>query len=203
MITIDLKIFLIFYLIALSLVFTLSIVFRRRFWYLFGRVLPIIFIAHFLLNMLLFPAINQAHIHPAYEGYLHRLPSNELIDLLYNSTSPSRIGWVYPLVEDYYIGRTLLIPNSILDSLDLSLERLRSQGRLADVIITDFRYELTDGDVDQVLDMDFIDLDTKQGDVYYFVMERNDPNAPLVLLRSENQLFFIPEDLLPGGEGDL
>jgi len=203
------------YLTVLSLLLFLSIRYREKFWTRFGSVLfPILLAVLFIYNLISFPAINQPYSNWAYQGRLQRLPSSELLDLFETSATPLRADWIYALVEDYYLGRTLLIPENIIDSLDLSLEGLLSQGRLADVEIIEFEKKLTADEVKKVLGMRYVDMPTREvdsknnittreGDVYYFILEEVDPNSPLLLLKHENQLFFIPEDLLPDLEGSL
>jgi hypothetical protein len=97
----------------------------------------------------------------------------------------------------------LFIPENLLDSLELSVERLLSQGRLADVIPIELDEILTEAEVEMILGLEYVDLGTKEGNVYHFVTEEKDPNSPLLLLVHESQFFFIPEDLLTDLEGSL
>ena len=194
------KFYLVCYLAVLILVLAFSIKFRDRFWRVLSAVYPLILIAYLLFNGLTFRLINQNHIHPAYQGHLERLPTNELIDLFITSTSPSRASWIYLLVEDYYQGRVLWIPENALDSLELSPERLQTQGRLARVEIRDLDDGLSDDEIARILDLEFTMIDNKSGLTYHFILQESDPDSPLLLLKEGNRLFFIPQDLLPEGE---
>lgn len=203
----------IIYLVVLSFVLVLSIKFRSKFWNLYGSALfPVLLAAIFIYNLVSFPSINQPYFNWAYQGVLQQLPSNELIDLF--KRTPLRAEWIYALIEDYYLGRTLFIPESELSSLELSLDSLRSQGRLANVITIESDGKLTEDEVELILGLEHVDVSTREvdlnnnitateGDIYYFITEEKDPDSPLLLLRYENQVFIIPEDLLPIPEGGL
>ena len=187
------------YLVILSFLVIVLFLFRTkikpRFVSMFTLIQSIMVICY---NLISFPFFLQEN-----DWKMQPLPSNELIDLYENSLSPTRTSWIYPLIEDHYRGRTLLIPKSFVDSLDLSLERLVSQAQLADVKLIDFVLTLMEKDLNAIKDLDsafFLNEKTNQS--FYFVLEEKDPAAPLLLLRHENQIFFIPEDLLPGGEED-
>lgn len=155
-------------------------------------ILQLILAGTVIYNLISFSSINQAD-----PWRLQRLPSNELVDLVDSSLAPFKTIWIYPLIDIYCQGRTLLIPEGFLDSLNLSAELLQSQGLLADVRPIKSGGELTEGEVELILGMDQIDIRTKEGETYHFIMEEKDPSAPLLLLRYENQLFFIPKDLQP------
>ena len=184
----------IIYLAILSLLVIVLYIFRAK---INPRSVSIITLALSLViisyNLISFPSFIQAN-----EWKVQLLPSNEFIDLFENSLSPTRISWVYPLIEDHYLGRTLLIPESLVDTLELSLERLVSQAQLADVKLIDSVLNITERDLGLIMGLESVFfLNEKTNQSYYFVTEENDPNAPLLLLRYENQFFFIPEDLLP------
>ena len=151
-----------------------------------------------IYNLIAFPSINQAD-----PWSLQRVPSNELVDLFDMSLAPFKTSWVYSLVDTYYQGRTLLIPEEILDSLLLSVELLQTQGHLSEVVPIEIDDKLTKGDVELILGKDYVDIRTKDGETYHFITEEKDPSSPLLLLKYENQLFFIPDDLLPALEGGL
>lgn len=189
----------VFYLVVLGLFFALMRKLPEKFWIRFGAVMfPLMLAAHLIYNITSFPYINQKN-----KWNTRRLPSNELIDLLNNGVALSRVSWIYALIEDSYLGRTLFVPESLFASLDLSAARLKSQGGLADVIPVEFNYELTERDVDLILKMEYHDMDTMEGDIYYFITEEKHPGTPLLLLKYENKLFFIPEDLLKDVEESL
>jgi len=190
------KLYVFVYLIILIMALAVSLKFREKFWKIFCSVFPLILLCHILFNFITFRSINQNHIHPAYQGHLERLPSNELIDLFVTSTSPSRASWIYLLVEDYYQGQTLWIPESIIDSLDLSPERLHSQGRLADVKILDIENELSEDEIDKILSMEYAEIYTKEGVTYHFIREERDSKSPLLILQQDDRLFFFPQGLL-------
>jgi hypothetical protein len=181
----------------------LSIRYKQIFNRLLGRVFPFLLTALVLVNLISFPFINQNHIHPTYKGHLERLPSNKLIDLLENSVSPPRKVWIYALVEDYYQGRVLLISNDISSSLDLSLERLKVQGQLADVRTSLYQVKPSADAMKHVLSMEYFDLNTIDGGVFTFVTGGADSTSPLLLFMYEDQYYFVPEDLLPDMEGNL
>ena len=103
-------------------------------------------------------------------------------------------------MEDYYQGRVLWIPENALDSLELSPERLQTQGRLARVEIRDLDDGLSDDEIARILDLEFTMIDNKSGLTYHFILQESDPDSPLLLLKEGNRLFFIPQDLLPEGE---
>jgi hypothetical protein len=197
------KYLLFIYLAILGLMLFLSIRYKAKFWGLLGRVFPLLLAALVLFNLISFSFINQAYIHPAYRGHLERLQSNELIDLLENSASPPRKVWIYALVEDYYQGRVLLVPEELLDSLDLSQERLQAQGQLADLKTIDYQVKPTAEDMQQILSREYFDLNTIDGGVFTFVIEGADSNVPLLFFKYGNQHYFVPEDLLSDLESDL
>ena len=196
------------YLAVLSLLVFLVLRFREKFWKWFVPVIfPILLTALFIYNLVSFTSLNQPYFNWAYQGVLRRLSSNELIDLYSTSATPLKPEWIYPFIEDYYLGRTLFIPENLMDSLDLSLERLVSQGRLAAVKIIMIDGRLAESDLEGILSLEMIDIHTnelnkngnitrEEGDIYHFVTAESDPGTPLLLIRFENQLFFIPEDLL-------
>jgi hypothetical protein len=128
------------------------------------------------------------------------LPSNELIDLLKNSLGQPIPDWIYPLIEEHYPGRILYIPEKLASSLDLSLERLKSQGRLADVILIEYDHDLTGEEVDLIMKMDNEEIDLMEGGIYHFIREVESLESPLLLLKFENRYFFISDELLPNGE---
>ena len=200
----NLKLFLLFYLILLALVLILSIRFRNKYWSLFGSVLfPLILIVLITYNLVMFPAFNRIDVPPYFQARLQQLSSKDLIDLFDKSITKARSAWIYTLVEIYYQGRVLLIPIDQLDSLGLSMERLQDQGRLMDIRMIDTDFSLTEGEVELILSLDHADLSTKEGDYFHFVTQVKDPAASLLLIKYENQLFFIPEDLLPVIKEDL
>lgn len=185
------------YLAVLSIFIVLLVIFRKKIPHRFGSALFLLLSPILILyNLISFPAfLKSAEWNP------QPLPSNELLDLFENSLSPTRTSWIYPLIEDYYLGRTLLVSEVLLDSVGLSRERLLGQGRLERVKLIDDEINITSGDLDQILDFESVSyLNAKTNQSYYFVLEEKDPGVPLLLLRHDNQLFFIPEDLLPGGE---
>ena len=200
------------YALSLSIVIALSIIFREKFWHRFGSWLfPILLGVLIIFNLFSFPAINQPYFNWAYQGHLQRLPSNQLIDLFQTSGSPLRADWIYPFVEDYYQGRKLLIPENLTDSLELNQERLLSQSRLAVVETIAFNGELTKDEVEMLLDLETVSIPTRvlnsegnitkeQGDVYHFVLGEKDASVPVLLLKHENQFFFVPLDHVPEKE---
>ena len=185
------------YLAVLSLVFVLLVIFRKKIPDRFGSTFFLILYPILIIyNLISFPTFTKAN-----EWNPMPLPSNELVDLFKYSLSPSRTSWIYPLIENYYVGRTLLVSGELLDSFELSQDRLLSQGRLESVNLIDYEISLTSGDLDLILDLESIYfLNVKKNQDYYFVLEEQDPSSPLLLLRYENQLFFIPQDLLPDRE---
>ena len=189
----------IFFLVLAGLVFALQKNLRDKFWYPFGTVIfPLLMGALFIFNLISYPTFNKAN-----KWNSSRLPSNELIDLLKNSLGQPLTSWIYPLIEDHYPGRILYIPESISDSLDLSLERMKNQGRLADVIPVELNDDLTREDVDLILEIEHDRIDLNERGIYHFIIEERSPESPLLLLKFENWYFFIPEDLLPNGEDRL
>jgi hypothetical protein len=203
------------YLVVLSLLLFLSMKYREKFWDRFRSLLfPIIMAALLFYNLVAFPFINQPYFNWAYRGRLQRLPSNELLDLVETNDTPLKPEWIYTFIANLYQGKTLLIPGSLIDNLDLSLENLLHQGRLAAVKTIEKKGDLTEAEIGSILDMDLVKIPTKKiddlgnvtkedGYIYYFIQEEKNPKAPLLLLRNQNQLFFIPEDLLSGLEGGL
>lgn len=188
-----------FIVVLMSIVIPLMIKLQDKFWFRFGTVmLPLILVSTLIYNLISFPSTDRAGI-----WSLQRLPSNELIDLFDESTTPIKTAWLYPLIDSYYQSRTLIISDSLLGSLNLSVELLQTQGHLADIKIIDLDTRLSEGDVELILGMEIVDLRMVNGHVYHFVTEELDPGSPLLLLRHEKQLFFIPEDLLPDPEGSL
>ncbi len=168
-------------------------------WYRFGIILiPLILVGNIITNLIWFPAINQGD-----RWQLQRLPSNELIDLYNTSITPFKAGWIYSLVELYYQGRTLLIPDDVLDSLDISRELLQTQGQLAEVVPVDLDRKLTENEVEMILDLEGDKILMNDGNLYHFVTGGVDQKSPLLLLKYENQLFFIPGDLLSDWESSL
>lgn len=203
------------YTISLSILFALSIILRGKFWHRFGAlVFPILLGGVIIFNLLSFPAVNQPYFNWAYQGRLQRLPSNQLIDLFKTSQTPLRADWIYPFIADYYPGRTLLIPENLLDSLELSLDQLDSQGQLAAVEVIEFNGVLEESQAEIIQEWEMAVVPTREldsdgnitreeGDSYHFFREEEDTEAALLLLRYDDQLFFIPEDLLPAAEEDL
>ena len=168
-------------------------------WYRFGIILiPLILVGNIITNLIWFPAINQGD-----RWQLQRLPSNELIDLYNTSITPFKAGLIYSLVELYYQGRTLLIPDDVLDSLDISRELLQTQGQLAEVVPVDLDRKLTEREVEMILDLEGDKILMNDGNLYHFVTGGMDQKSPLLLLKYENQLFFIPGDLLSDWESSL
>jgi len=187
-----------FYLVVLVLLYSLMRKLQEKFWLRFSAVMfPFLLVGHILFNVISFPAVNQAR------WRLRRLPSNDLIDLMDNSYSQRRTYWIYPLMEIYYAGRTLQIPENLLDSLPLSKEELQRKGRLAEVVPIEMIAELTEGEVELILAADYLDISIDDGYLYHFVMQETDLDSPLLLRRYEDRLFFIPKDLLPDTESGL
>lgn len=186
----------IFYLVLMGLVYALQKKLGDKFWIQYGTVaFPLLVGGLLIFNLIAYPTLNQGN-----KWNSSRLPSNELIDLLKNSLGQPISNWIYPLIEDHYPGRVLYIPESLTGSLDLSLEGMKNKGRLADVILIEFDYDLTGEEVDLILKMEYDKIDLMEGGVYHFITEENSPESPLLLLKHENRYFFIPEDLLPNGE---
>jgi len=199
----NLKFFLLIFLAILGLVTLLAFKFREKFWKLFGSVLPLILGALFIYNILSYPSLNWFVIFPSYQGPFQRLPSNELISLYDVGSAEARIGWIYSLIEIYYPGKTLGVPEEVLDSLDLSPELLVTQGRLADVVTLEFDSELNDDQADQILGMEAVSIRLDDGNLYHFLTGETDPKSYLLLLKHGNQIFFVPEGLLPDEEVNL
>lgn len=200
----NLKVFLFIFLLVLIPVIFLAIKFRNKFWKLFGSVLfPLILGALLIYNIVSYPALNWFAIFPSYQGPLQRLPSNELISLYDNGSAQARTDWIYSLIEIYYPGRTLGVPDEILNSLDLSQELLKTQGRLAEVVPLDMDSDLTEAQAELIRGLELVAIKLNDGNLYYFVTEEMSPNSSLLLLKHGNQLFFVPEDLLPEKEGSL
>jgi hypothetical protein len=200
----DLKSIILIYSIVLILVLFLSLKFRDKFWFLFSAVLfPLISLALITYNLVRFPAFNRVDIPPYFQARLQRLSSKDLIELFDNSITKARSGWIYTLVEIYYQGRTLLIPEDYMEFIELSLEKLQAQGRLIDVQTIELNYVLTESRIELIQELDFSSLSTREGDLFYFVTQEKDQNSPLLLLKYGDMLIFIPQDLLPENEGDL
>ena len=200
----DLKLFLLTYLAILSVVLFLAIRFRSRFQKLFGSTLfPLILGTLVVYNIISFPSLNWFVIFPSYQGPFQRLPSNELISLYEVGSAKARTGWIYTLIEIYYPGMRLDVSEEVLNSLDLSPELLLTQGRLADVSLIESDGELTADQVELILDMRPVSVNMDDGNLYHFLTGEMDPNSSLLLLKHGNQLFFIPEDLLPEEEGNF
>jgi len=151
-----------------------------------------------LFNLFSFSSINQADL-----WNLRRLPSNELIDLYKASSAPLRTEWIYPVIEDFYDGSTLYIPADMMDSLDLSVELLRTRGRLVEVIPLESGMELSERDIEYLLSMDNDVISTKNGKVYHFIEMVDEAAGSVLLIEHEIQFFFIPADFLPDLEGGL
>ena len=188
-----------FYLIVLCLLFFLQKKLREKFWVQYGRVVfPLMITALLLFNLLSFQTINESN-----KWSTLRLPSNSLLDLMKNSLGLSRTSWMYTLIGEYYSGRTVLIPQNVLARLGLSVERMQSQGMLADVILLESDYYLTREEVDLILRIEHGKISTKEGPFYHFFVDNKSPDSRLLLLKYENGYFFIPEDLVPAMGEDL
>lgn len=187
-----------FYLIVLCLLFVLQKKLREKFWVQYGTVVfPLMIAALLLFNLLSFQTFNESN-----KWSTLRLPSNSLLDLMKNSLGLSRTSWMYTLIAEYYSGRTVFIPGNVMAALNLSVERMQSQGMLADVILLESDYDLTEEEVDLILKMEYEKIDTKEGPVYHFYGDDQSPGSRLLLLKFDNSYFFIPEALLPNlGEG--
>lgn len=200
----NLKVFLLCYTLVLIPVLILAFKNREKFWKLFGSVLfPLILGTLLFYNIVSYPSLNWFAIFPSRQGPFQRLPSNGLISLFDNGSAQARAGWVYSLIEIYYQGKTLGVPDEIMKSLNLSQELLKTQGRLVDVVPLEMENELTEGQAELILGMDSVSIKLDDGNIYHFVLEEMDPNSYLLLLKYGNQLFFLPEDLLPLGEGSV
>ncbi len=182
----------IIFLIVLSIVVIHTTILRNKVWIRLGTMLfPLILVANIIYNFYSFDQINKSK-----EWHLQRLPSNELIDLIEMMPTPIKTRWIYPLIGEFYPGRTLSIPLKLLDSLDLSLELLQSQGRLAYVKTIEHDKKLTEHEVEMFLRMKYVELYFVNGETYHFITEEMGPNSPLLILKHESQIFIIPEDLL-------
>jgi len=186
----------IIFLIVLSIVVIHTTILRNKLWIRFGTMLfPLILVANIIYNFYSFDQINKSK-----EWQLQRLPSNELIDLIEMMPTLIKKPWIYPLIGEYYPGRTLSITLNLLDPLDLSLELLQSQGRLAYVKTIEHDKKLTEHEVEMFLRMKYVELFLENGETYHFITEEMGPNSPLLILKHESQIFIIPEDLLPESE---
>ena len=104
--------------------------------------------------------------------------------------------WIYSFIDIYYQGKTLLIPDNIVNSLDLTQEELQTQGRLSDVSFIEFDGLLSEADAELLLLLESADITLDDGVEYHLITEIRDPASPLLLLRYQRQLYFIPQDLL-------
>ena len=200
----NLTAFFFIYVACCALALFVLVKFKKRLWTLFCSVLfPLILISQFTYNVISSPSLDLFTIFPYNQGRLERLPSNELIDLLDHGTAQSRTVWICPLIELYYQGRTLLIPDDVLDSLDISRELLQTLGQLAEVVPVDLDRKLTENEVEMILDLEGDKILMNDGNLYHFVTGGVDQKSPLLLLKYENQLFFIPGDLLSDWESSL
>ena len=200
----NLKLFLFICVLVLSPVLFLAMKYRAKFWKLFGSALfPLILGVLLVYNIVSYPSLNWFAIFPSYQGPLQRLPSNELISLYEHGSAQARVAWIYSLVEIYYPGKILGVPDGLMDSLNLSGELLRTQGRLAGLVAVEVEHNLTENQAEGILAMEKDSIRMDDGNLYHFITEEKDPEATLLLLQRGNELFFIPEDLLPGKEGGL
>lgn len=201
------------FLVVLSLVLLLAILFRKKFWGLIGSVFPYLLAGIFLINLVAFQSINRPYFNWAYQGVIQRLPSNELVDLYATSGTPIKPRWIYPVIETYYQGRTLIIPENLVESLDLSLDLLETQGQLEEVDLVVEDWDLSPADLDVIMALDPDRIQTQKldsngnvtqeaGDIYHFVSVDTVSQTPLVLLRYQNKLFFLPESILQDLEGE-
>ena len=201
------------FLALLSLFLFLAFRFRDKFWRLYGLMLPFLLGGIFLFNLISFGFINRPYFNWAYLGVLQQLPSNELVDLYATSGTPIKPRWIYAVIENYYQGQSLSIPRDVLESLDLPLESIQDQAQLSDVKIIEGDWNLSEDDLELILDLEPGKVQTQildekgnvtreAGDTYYFVVDPADPLSPLVLLRFEDQLFFLPESILQELEGE-
>ena len=201
------------FLAVLSLILLLGILFRKKFWSLYSSLLPYLLAGIFLINLPAFQFINRPYFNWAYEGVIQRLPSNQLVDLYVTSGTPIKPKWIYSVIETYYKGKSLIIPENLVESLDLSIELLESQAQLADVTLVEEDWDISAEDMELILalDPDMIQtqkLDTKGnvtrevGNIYHFVSIDALSQTPLVLLRYQNKLFFLPESILLNLEGE-
>ncbi len=158
---------------------------------------------YLIYNILSYPTLNWFVIFPSYQGTFQRLPSNQLISLYDHGSAQARAAWIYSLVEIYYPGKTLGVPDGLMDSLNLSGELLRTQGRLAGLVAVEIDHNLTEDQAGGILAMKRDSIRMDDGNLYHFITEEKDPESTLLLLQRGNELFFIPEDLLPGKEGGL
>ena len=206
-------VFIVAFLAALSLLLLLAILFRKKFWTLFGPVLPYLLVGIFLFNLISFQMINRPYFNWAYQGVIQRLPSNGLIDLYVTSGTPIKPRWIYTVIETYYQGRSLIIPEDLVESLDLSLDLLKSQAQLIDVDLVQGDWDISPADLEVIMALDPDMIQTQKlnskgnvtqelGDIYHFVEDPADSQSALVLLRFDNKLFFVPESVLQTLGGD-
>lgn len=205
-------IFIVGFVVLFSLIFFLSIRFRDRFWGLFGTVLPFLLGGIFLFNLISFEFRNRPYFNWAYEGVLQRLPSDGMVDLYASSGTPIKPQWIYIVIETYYQGKTLTIPETLVEGLELSIDLLESQAQLDEVVLVKAPGYLSPADLEEIMALDQDKIQTQKldskgnvtreaGDIYHFI-DAVDPQEALVLLRYQDSLFFVPESVLPELEGE-
>ncbi len=186
-----------FYLVILSIVYALQKKLMSKYSNRFGYVMfPLIASALIITNLHSFPSLNDT------EKRLALLPSNALIDLRDNYEGAFWPEWTYSFIEIYYNGRTLLIPISLVNSHDLDLELLLSQGRLDEVQQIEYDAEIIDSEINQFLSLEYVEIQSEDGNYYYLITEEGDPTSPLLLLSHGNRFYFVPKDLIPDLAGN-
>lgn len=180
--------------IILGIVVIVNAIFPTKLRFNVNTVLfPLILMVNIVLNLYSFQHINHSG-----RWHLQCLPSNEFIDLIESSLASFRTPWIYPLIEEYYMGRILLSSSSVLETLNLSSELLQSQGRLADVKMLDHHdISISGQEVQMILLLEHVDVVMENGTKYIFVTEKLDSKSPILIIKYEEQVFFVPIELLP------